>query len=40
VSLAIRADNDAARRLYLGLGFEVRAELETLRRERPGRADA
>jgi ribosomal protein S18 acetylase RimI-like enzyme len=40
VSLAIRADNVAARRLYLGLGFEVRAELETLRRERPGRADA
>lgn len=31
VSLAIRRDNAAARALYLGLGFDVRAELETLR---------
>lgn len=32
VSLAVRSDNEPARALYLGLGFHVRAELETLRR--------
>lgn len=33
VSLAIRADNAAARSVYTRLGFVIHAELETLRRE-------
>lgn len=39
VSLAIRADNHAARAVYLRLGFRVVVEMETLRPAPPVRAD-